>query len=160
LFLSSEDSISLDVVLVFNTPHFHKYLEGSPFFANKVCDSPPSNYFCSHLFQFIDGLESTRVYIISNVCKNAPVIFPITVTSEVYLATFNQSQIPEIATLLGNPNKPTEAHPRYAPVLYKDRVITEGNLFGSVAILKVSWPPSLGTISESFYRYSRPYSLS
>ena len=100
-----------------------------------------------------------RAYIISNVCKNASAIFPITIAAEVYSTTFNQSQIPEIATLLGNPNKPTDAHPRYASVLYKDGVIMGGNLLGSVAIMKVRWLPFLNVISKSFYRYSKPYSV-
>ena len=100
-----------------------------------------------------------RAYIISNVRKNASAIFPITVPAEVYFATFNRSQIPEITALLGNPNKPTDAHPRYASVLYKDGVIAGGNLFGSAAILKVRQFPFLDAISEYFRRYSKPYSL-
>lgn len=79
-----------------------------------------------------------RNYIISNVRKNAPAIFSLNVKPGVYAATYDRSTVPEIVALLGNPNKPTKAHPRYPSVLYKDGVIAGGNIFGSAVILNVS----------------------
>ena len=79
-----------------------------------------------------------RTYLISNVCKNAPAIFSINVDLTVYATSYNQSQVPQIVTLLQNPNKPFKTYPRYYPVLYKDGVIRESGLFGSATILDVS----------------------
>ena len=79
-----------------------------------------------------------RNYIISNVRKNVPEIFSLNMKPGVYAATYDQSTVPEIVALLGNPNKPTKAHPRYPSVLYKDGVIAGGNIFGSAVILNVS----------------------
>ena len=79
-----------------------------------------------------------RNYITSNVCKNSPAIFAVNVKPEVYAIGYDRSGVLEIATLLGNPNKPTEAYPKYPSVLYKDGVIAAGNLFGSAAIMNVS----------------------
>jgi len=101
-----------------------------------------------------------RIYIISNVRRNASVIFPVNVPPGVYAVGFNHSEVPDIVTLLGNPNKPTEAHPRHPSLLYKDGVIAGGNIFGGVAILNVSQLRFLmSAASECFNRYSRLCSL-
>lgn len=82
-----------------------------------------------------------RSYIISNVRKNAVDVFPVVVDSKAYASNFDRSQVPAIANLLRNSKKPGEAYPRYPSVLYKDRVITGNNLFGSMAIFNVNQLP-------------------
>jgi len=79
-----------------------------------------------------------RTYVISNVRKAAPGIFPIDIKQQVYATRYNRSQVPAIVTLLHNPNKPSETYPRYCSVLYKDGVIRGSGIFGGVAILNVS----------------------
>ena len=100
-----------------------------------------------------------RNYIISNVCGNTPAIFTLDVKADVYDTGFDQSQEPKIVALLSNPTRPTETNPRYPSVLYRDGIIAAGHLFGSAAIVNVSQSPLFNTISESFDRYSKPYSL-
>lgn len=100
-----------------------------------------------------------RTYVISNIRKAASEIFPIDAKQEVYATRYNRSQVPAIVTLLRNPNKPSEAYPRYCSVLYKDGVIRGSGIFGGVAILNVSRPLFLSAISEHFPRYSRRSSL-
>ena len=78
-----------------------------------------------------------RSYIISNIRKNASVIFPVNATSEVYAVGFDRSAIQEIVVLLHNPNRPSETYPRYCSLLYKDGVIAGSKVFSGVAILKV-----------------------
>lgn len=82
-----------------------------------------------------------RVYIISNVRKAAPNIFPIPADAQVYATDYDRSQIPEIIALLCNPAKPAEAYPRYCSVLYKDGIIAGSGIFGGVAILNVGQLP-------------------
>lgn len=82
-----------------------------------------------------------RIYLISNVRKAAPNIFPIPADAQVYATDYDRSQIPEIVALLRNPAKPTEAYPRYCSVLYKDGIIAGSGIFGGVTILNVSQLP-------------------
>ena len=99
-----------------------------------------------------------RTYIISNIRKHAASIFPIEVKADVFATNFDRSQVPEIVTLLRNPNRP-ELYPRHPTVLYRDSAVMAGNLFGGMAIINVStltlFPCGL---SESPNRYSKRYS--
>ena len=79
-----------------------------------------------------------RTYLISNVHKAAPGIFAIDVASSIYATGYDQLRVPEITTLLQNPNKPSETYPRYCTVLYKDGVIRGSGIFGGATILNVS----------------------
>ena len=78
-----------------------------------------------------------RSYIISNIRSHASAIFPLGAEQKVYAVGFDRSGIPEIVTLLHNPNQPAETHPRYCSVLYKDGVIMGSKVFSGVAILNV-----------------------
>lgn len=138
---------------------FHKHLEGSPFFANKVRVVAIPHCSCSRSLQFVEGVDGQRNYIISNIRQHAPAIFALGIDPASYAADFDRSEIPEIVKLLRNPNKPTEAYPRYPSILYKDGVIAAGNLFGSTAIMNVSQLTPPLTAPNSPIRYSRRYFL-
>jgi hypothetical protein len=122
---------------------FHTYLEGSPCFEQTVStfSTSPDDATLTYT-QFISGADSMRAYIISNVRKNAHIIFPVTIKSEVYATEYDRSREPVITQLLRNPKYPDKDYPQYCSVLYKDGVTSGPNLFGGVAILRVCFSPS------------------
>ena len=97
----------------------------------------------SNQLQFLKGAKDFRGSLISNVRNEAVAIFAIDSATKLdYSIGFDRSTKPAIVDLLKSPKKPDEQYALYPRVLFTNYEVTNTELFGSSALLKVTQLPS------------------
>ena len=90
--------------------------------------------------QFLRGARKARGPLIDSMRKNAKDIFLLgnSVDSDFYSREYDRSTVPVFLDLLRSPKTPDVSYALYPCVLFKDYIVDDRGLFGSVAISNVS----------------------
>lgn len=119
----------------------HQLIEHSAIFTKMVCRQLSQSAPGLMVSKFMKGAGNFRSYLIDNVCKNAVEIFsiPSVTKAQSFSANYDRSQTPDIVNLLRDPTQPDGQYGTYPWVLFTDYECVDTELFGSSALLKVSW---------------------